>query len=402
MYRNPVLLKGEIVKTIVKRLIRDEKGQVLIMALILLIVGGLIIAPLLGLMSTGLLAGQVYEKKMDELYAADAGVEDAIWKIQNSVPDFYPHEYPEPLIVNDKSVDVIIYREDIDPTCEEELRYQIISTGTSDDGTSTTIEAYLSVAYLDLSALINNAIVSQDTITIQPGNEVHGDVWLPDEEDLDLKPGSNITGEVRDEDDVSITWPTYDQLSSYYLDDVNPSNPYPDDSIDIKDTKTIGPCYREGSLAVDNTGDPDTLVLEDTVYVTGNLAFEQSGSHNYTINLNQQTIFVEGEIKFPSEHVSISGSGCIIALGNIDFHPSIISEGDEFVLVMSIAGEVEFQPSGDFTGCIAGDAHVQLQPGNTISWISPEGKGLDFPMGVGDDDKLPPVTGLSIESWEIK
>jgi hypothetical protein len=70
-------------KGAVKRLIRDEKGQALILALMLLAVGGLIITPLLGLMSTGLFTGEAYEIKMHELYAADAGVEDALWRIKN-------------------------------------------------------------------------------------------------------------------------------------------------------------------------------------------------------------------------------------------------------------------------------------------------------------------------------
>jgi len=70
-------------KSAVKRLIRDEKGQTLILALILLAVGGLIITSLLGLMSTGLLTGQVYEDTMHVLYAADAGVEDGLWQIKN-------------------------------------------------------------------------------------------------------------------------------------------------------------------------------------------------------------------------------------------------------------------------------------------------------------------------------
>ena len=184
------------------------------------------------------------------------------------------------------------------------------------------------------------------------------------------------------------------------MDDVEGA-PDPGPSIDVKYTQTIGPCYREGSLEVDNTGDEATLVLEGTVYVTGDLEFQQSGSHNYTVNLNGQTIFAEGSISFPSNHVSISGSGCIIAVGDINFQPGIAGEGDNFVLVLSIAGETLFHPNGDFTGCIAGNVHVQLQPESTLDWISPEGKGLDFPMGVGDIDELPPVTGLSISSWEI-
>jgi len=388
-------------KTIVKELTRNQKGNVLVMVLILLVVGGLILTPLLGLMSTGLVSGQVYEKKTDELYAADAGVEDAMWKIANDALDSYPYEYPDPLVVNNKSVNITIFRQDLDPTCGEELRYQILSTATSEDGSSTTIDAHLSVSYLDLSALLDNAIISDDTITIQPGNEVNGDVWLPDSDDLDNK--GSINGTVKDSDDMIITWPTYEQLSTYYLDHVEGADD-PGSFYDINgQNKTEGPWYRDGSLDIDNTGDPAaTLTLEGTVYLTGDVAFEQAGgNHSYIVDLNDQTIFAEGEIDFPSHHVSISGSGCIIANGDINFQPSIASGEDDFVLVFSMTGEVNFQPSGNFTGCIAGNAHVQLQPGSTLNWINPEGKGLNVPWGVGDLDELPPVTGTRIESWEI-
>ena len=395
-------------RTVVKGVIKNEQGYALTLVLILLVVGGLILTPLLGLMSTGLLAGKVYEKKTDELYAADAGVEDAIWRIQSNNLTFVNNSSePLYLTVNGKNVTVEVYREDLDPTvCGTEFTYRILSITATDDAggtaaidSSTTIDAHLSVSYLDLSALLDNAIISNDTIDIQPGNYIDGDVWLPDEENLELQPGSNITGEVKDNDDMTIDWPTYEQLSTYYLDDVEGA-PDPGPSIDVQYTNTIGPAYRNGDLSIDNTGDPATLVLEGTVYIRGNLEFEQSGSRNYTVDLNGETIFVEGNIDFPSNVVSVSGPGCIIAQGDINFQPSIA--GDDFVLVFSITGEVNFQPSGDFTGCIAGDAHVELKPGNTISWISPEGKGLNVPWGAGDNNKLPPVTGLSILSWEIK
>ena len=68
-------------KRILNRLPRNERGVVLIIVLILLAVGGLTIAPMLSHMSTGLKAGQTYEKKTEEYYAADAGVEDALWQI---------------------------------------------------------------------------------------------------------------------------------------------------------------------------------------------------------------------------------------------------------------------------------------------------------------------------------
>jgi len=347
------------------------------MVLILLLISGLIIGPLLSYMGTGLSIGNVYEGRTNELYAADAGVEDAIWKIQQGVAPVCPADPDWSYNISDvngKSLQISI-------EYLGEGTYRITSTAVTDDGggtaaiTGTAIESYVSALYMDFSSLLDNAIVSQDTITISPNSVVNGDVWLPICDDEHLYNKGNITGEIYDEEDVELAWPTAEQLSSYYLDDVNPLNPYPYDSIDIKDTQTIGTCYREGSLAVDNTGDPATLVLEGTVYVTGDLEFEQSGSHGYTVDLNGNTIFVghmegtepKGSITFPSEHVSISGSGCIIAVGDIDFHPSIVSGEDDFVLVLSIAGEVQFHPNGIFTGCIAGNVNVDLQPNSTIT-----------------------------------
>ena len=89
---------------ILNKLRKEEKGHALIIVLILLLLGGLIIAPMLAHVGTGLWTGKVvYEERMAELYAADAGVEDAIWKIQN---DMIPpaKEQPYQLTVNDKQV----------------------------------------------------------------------------------------------------------------------------------------------------------------------------------------------------------------------------------------------------------------------------------------------------------
>jgi hypothetical protein len=64
------------------KLIREEKGQTFILVLILLVLSALIIVPLLTYISTGIKTGQVFQKKTDELYAVDAGVEDGIWQVK--------------------------------------------------------------------------------------------------------------------------------------------------------------------------------------------------------------------------------------------------------------------------------------------------------------------------------
>ncbi len=93
-------------KRIMNKSIKDEKGQALILAMILMLVGGLIIVPLLGFMSTGLIVGRVFEDKMAQVYAADGGIEDGLWKIIN---DQIPATQPYSLgTVNDKNVAVEI------------------------------------------------------------------------------------------------------------------------------------------------------------------------------------------------------------------------------------------------------------------------------------------------------
>ncbi len=99
---------------------RNESGQAaLAAALILLVVGSLVIPSLLGLMYAGLTKGKAHESKLQEFYAADAGVEDAMWQIKNDQlsdlltgydPYEYgtPYAYPDILMLNDKNVDVTI------------------------------------------------------------------------------------------------------------------------------------------------------------------------------------------------------------------------------------------------------------------------------------------------------
>jgi len=71
----------QMVKGTLEKIIKGQKGQVLPIVLILLVLGGLLIVPTLNYASTSLKVGQMHEQKMAALYAADAGIEDAINKI---------------------------------------------------------------------------------------------------------------------------------------------------------------------------------------------------------------------------------------------------------------------------------------------------------------------------------
>ncbi len=405
-------------KSIMKGLGRNEKGNVLITVLILLVVGGLVMAPLLGLMSTGLMAGQVYERKTAQLYAADAGVEDAIRKIQTNSLAFNANNWSDPwdLIANGKNVTVQVYRYDWDPTCAENFTYQILSIaatddagGTADIGSSTAIDAHLVVSYLSLSNLLDNAIISDNFIGIKNGVYVTGNVTSGG--DVDNK--GTVNGTITKY--AELDWPTAGDLSAWYWQDVESEAPYPYDTIDIAGVNaTEGPLYRDGALTIKNSSSTSaTLKLMGTLFITGDtkICYNTPNNNEMVLDLNGQTIFVASNSKGSGNEAlqigdkcTIIGSGCIIAVGDVYFAPKgDVGSEDDFVLVMSIEGTTTLRPTGTYYGCIAGDLSVDVQSGHdaTITHTSPEGKGLNIPWGAVDIGKLPPVTGLRIESWEI-
>ena len=382
-------MRGEARKIDVKRLIRDEKGQALVMVMILLLVGGLITAPLLSNVGTGLRTGEVYERRTVELYAADAGVEDAIWKIQNS-DGYLPCSPGSPsrnytiTDVNGKSVAV-------DITSEYAVEgmtftYRVLSTSAG-DGSSTEIEAYIVGVskYGDYAGLLGQVLTSQG--------------------EIDTK-GANVTpteGEHAPVEYYEDPWPTGEELAEFYLDDVAGAEPYDSDTLDIEGVDDeIGPFYRDGELDILNTSNtPATLTLTGTVYVTGDTLIGKNGK-DFNLDLNGHTLFVASNSSDPQKALwiggkcTIIGSGIIIAIGDIYFEPKTEGGVTDPIFIMSVDGTTTIQPAGDFYGSIAGSIEIDLQPGTSVSYPVGEDwyENLNFLIGVQD-------LIFHIFSWEV-
>jgi len=370
---------------------KNESGQgALAMVLLLLMLGAIILTPLLVFMQTGVKAGQVYESKLQEFYAADSGVEAEIYKIsQNhtnlSVPDYR---------LNDRNVTVDV------PEIKNGI-YKIVSTAASDSGGNTTIECYYGA--LDYSSFLDNAISSNDTVKIVGKVDVTGNVSAPDCTDAGY-PGCSCTNCTYSIDCVNCTnccsqeplsWPTAEELSKYYYDKVKNLTPYGDMDINIATLTPpeIGPLYVDGELKIYNDEQGKSAKLNGTVYVTGDTIIEGSGNKNWTLNLNNQTIFVESDsskgheaLKIGGHQVALAGSGCIIVVGDIDFHPGIVSGSEnDFIFVMSVENTVTLLPSGKFYGSVAGELDVEVHSGDDPFIIWTDYKLLDilldFPMG---------------------
>jgi len=391
-------------KKYLKRLHRCERGVVLIIVLILLAVGGLTLAPMLQHMATGLKANRTYERKTYEYYAADAGVEDALWQITREDRDShlpYKEEHPNwPYTITDvngKTVDVTI--DYVDESADGYDVYKIVSIAGA-DGSDTTIECY-AILGGGFCFLLDNVITSPGDVNIGSNSYVEGEIVC--EGNLDIDPGAQTPTDTSPDDPIG-DWPTQSEVSKFYLKQVDPSNPFLNDTIDLNgsDVTISEPIYREGDLKIINSKNtPATLMLEKTIYVTGNL--EIQNTKTFTMELNKQTIYVNSNSGYPPGAINISdkeciiqGSGCIISAGDIYFKPDMNSYPDDFVFIMSINGEIQFQPNADFYGSVAGDVMVELQPGCSLTWFPPP-PDLNFP-GYSEGD----YTGydLEVRTWQ--
>ena len=379
-------------RIVMNRLIKNESGQAMILALILLLVGGLITAPLLALAGNGVLNGKVYENRTAELYTADAGVEDALWRIQHGdvvlCPGNPSYNYTIP-DVNGGTVDITITSiTDFEGVSNLTGTYRIVSTATGDVG-GTGIEAYVTAAnkYGDYGDLLGQVITSQGEITLKPGTEVN-----PSE-------GEHAPLEYYGGD-----WPTAEELIEFYLEEVEDGTHYDSDTvIDIAGVDMeLESILVEGELEIKNSNNnPATLTLTGTIYVTNDTLIGSTGK-NFTLDLNGQTIFVASDSADPHKALwiggkcTVVGSGVIIAIGDMYFEPNTEAGVTDPIFVMSILGTTSVQPGGDFYGAIAGSVEVELQPGTSLNY--PESGGwyndLNFLIGV---KKLI----YSIASWEL-
>jgi photosystem II stability/assembly factor-like uncharacterized protein len=104
-----------------KRVLRGEGGfSTLVTVLVILALGAIIITPLLVFVVTGQRAGRTHNEVTDRLYAADTGIQDGMWRVQNDdLPswmlgtwggDVYDQSYTYmlPTQVNDKDVSVTL------------------------------------------------------------------------------------------------------------------------------------------------------------------------------------------------------------------------------------------------------------------------------------------------------
>ncbi|MFX1266090.1 MAG: hypothetical protein ACFFH0_11960 [Promethearchaeota archaeon] len=397
----------------IRKVFRDDKGFVLPTALLLLVLGGLLVVPSLYLLQTTLKSNQVVDIKTAGVYAADAGIEDALWKYVNDVDPFVDNdiytledEYGNDLLLNNMTVEVEMTD---NATYRDGTLYTIKSVAKLNGVVKAEIEACPFIAG-DFAWVFNNAIISPGTVNIDNNCSITGNVtWGTD---LIIGNGVTIDGDIIHQTSWG-NWPLPDQLSWFYLSQVDTSNGYTGTVIDVSayqdpnNPYIIGSgnplsLYRQGNLTI--MGNNGYARLDGTLYVTGVLAIEQG----CTLDLNGQAIFCDKNSVQPEDYVIrfkpgaiVKGPGCIVARGSIQFQPTIGSGSDDFIFIMSVDWETYMAPNGTFYGCLAGDAEVDLQPGCAIEWVPPPmgEEALNFP---GSNDSNSGRVGVSLITYSVK
>jgi len=375
-----------------KRTISDESGRALALTLIILGIGVLLLPVFLAHASTNLFATRAVEEGLQEQYAADSGIEYALWQLQTGV-----FSGTADYGVNNKAVDVT-WTEYISPI------YVITSTATTPGESSTTIVSYV----------ISNTII--------PSVFDHAAVALgSDEKECDLNFGGSFeTGSVEilggdvyangnictwgsgvyidgDASATGVITDTHGRIAGEKVQGAPEISPPDIDlaallaeaeagGVHVGDwstnhSKPLGPLHITGNLSI---GGNATVTLQGTVYVDGN------------ISMGGNSDMIGGYIIVAGGDITLRGNGKIDPAN----FPFVISTGGNITITgNNYTSAVVYAPNGDIT--LIGNA--MLYGAAVGASVTGTGSGkIDYPPGLTAARGLPGgVTGLEIRTYNF-
>jgi len=325
------------------QVVKEEKGAALALTIIVLLIGGLVIAPVLAYMGTGIKAGEVHEIRMEQLYAADAGVEDAVWKIENSAsvadwpdpecgdpPWDEPYEYA--IVIAGEPVEVsILYLGD---------DYYRVSSATAGSDSSTSVESCVFYGnhwknILDYGIV---ALGSKD----EHGEHIPGHITITGTSKLDSYPESHqtsiyahgninignnaqvlgdatATGTIDRPNNVSgIATQGYDPPVQFTLPDLSVYEAKADQgqliqgTLDVEESRSLGPARITGDL---------NLAAQAVLTLTG-------------------VVWVEGKI-VTAGGSEIKGKGPLVAVGSVYLGGAAAPATEQMPVIISTHGPID-------------------------------------------------------------
>ncbi len=340
----------------------QKKGSILVIALLVMVVGGIIMAGLFLYLNTSLLFVSRSEAEAVNFYAADSGIEEGIsWLQRGQVENDWwecddgdPQQCErDPYTINQRDVDV-----EVEKASEyDDQTYKITSIATSDSGTGTTIVSYVSVEEQISLVTLANALISHGDLKGSGLNEVDGGAIYVN----DLLNWDDGQGDLPTQEDEIPDWPVAEELKSSYLEEVSELAPYPEGIIICDLEYSLESLRRMGDLEIIGGTDPVKITLEGTIYVAGNLWLDLSGA---VIDMNGHTIFVEGNIEDIASGTTFVGSGAVLAIGNVVIASNVTSDPEGYLLLMSVSGMLTAGSDNIIYGTVAGYTLVEVGSDN--------------------------------------
>ena len=377
-----------------KLLKNRESGQVIIMALILLGIGGLLTVPSLNLASTGLKYHQVVERNTLEIYTADSGVEYAVCKLGNNPEEYQANPLEHSFTINDRTVNV---------TAEYYMNsvYKITSTATTGSGSSTSIVSYVSmiVSLFDygMAATEGNINLSGNVEVTSPPDLFEGDIYA--------NGAINLSGNIEVQGDATATGEINLSGNSFITGDAvgNLGTPLVfaeiDTSIYLDEADDQGSTLIEGDL---NTSGDGYYEL-GPAHITGNLII----SENQIVTLTG-TVWVDGTITMTG-NTRIEGGETIVAVGDIQVTGNTKLDADNTPLIISTDGSITVTGDSWTTAILyAPNGDIMLSGNSMVCGavvgrnITAEGNNeVEYLMGLRGCDDLPGAGGVNVLSYTI-
>jgi hypothetical protein len=384
----------KIIKSI-KKILSSEEGFALPAALVLLLVGGLLVVPSSVLVSTSLTANRAVDETDKSVYAADAGIEYALWQVQNNPSLQLPSvgqqsSLPFSETLNGKNLTITISNQD-------GTTFTIISTTEGGVGRNATVSSDVDLTFSggSSSAVFDYALASLGGDITLSGNT---DVEADEVEQGNIYSNANVglSGNAKVNGDASaygtITtinnsrimgqeYPGYPQLTPPTVDTASRESetlagtcvPVTHTSWTISGTgnyQHTSPVHVSGNLSISRLG---TVTFEQAVCVDGNLSisslstvifqggvkvggsiyistnnsitfgstvhvtgnFQTTG--NSAINLGG-TVYIKGAISMSGNSASFNGGSWVIAEGNITLTGNSQLAAEQIPVIMSTSG----------------------------------------------------------------
>ncbi len=302
---------------------KAESGQTLILALALLVVGGLLVLPVLTNTFTNLNYNQTIECRTLNDYSADAGLQYATCLIYNNPGTYTTTPLSENFTVNGRTVNV-------NAGYGGGGLFSINSTATGGPCGSTTIRSFVNLshgAFAYALAANGDLTISNSSVDTYPefglGAPVHSnsnmDISGPKKDAGKIYGGASAVGTITGQDYVA---------DGYEIEEYSDTLTFPTTNAELY--KTIA---QEGGTVGDLTYNDGSMHYVGPLYITGNLIIDA-----FTAVTLEGPLYIDGTVTVNNGF--ILGNEHILSEGDVTINGGVYV-GSEFVpVITSIYGHI--------------------------------------------------------------